>query len=81
MNEFGRRKFRGKCFTVNVGTTLPELIFCEVEEFAKRHGITNARVIRELSLRGLAPYHRDGKLGAFAEDSNGSAESLTPFNG
>ncbi len=62
-----RRKTKGNGFRVQVGTTLPSSIFSEIEALSAKHGLTNAHILRELVVRGLAAYHRDGNI---HEDSN-----------
>jgi hypothetical protein len=62
MPESSRKKSKGSDFRVYVGTSFPNTIFCEIEVLAKEHGLAAAQVVRELFLRGLAAYHRDGKL-------------------
>ena len=62
MPESSRKKSKGPDFRVYVGTSFPNTIFCEIEVLAKEHGLAAAQVVRELFLRGLAAYQRDGKL-------------------
>lgn len=66
MNEPRKRKNKGSEFRVYVGTSFPNAVFCEIEALALKYGISNAQVVRELSHRGLAAYHRDGQLAEFA---------------
>ena len=70
-----RRK--GRDFNVNVGTSLPVAIVSEIEALARKYGTTKASVLRELAVGGLTAYHRDGKLGDFAEDTNGAMAGTT----
>ncbi len=62
MSESSRKKSKGSDFRVYVGTSFPNPVFCEIEGLAKEHGLAAAQVVRELFLRGLAAYHRDGNL-------------------
>ena len=62
MKESSRRKNKGPNFNVYVGTTFRHEIFCRIEALAANHELANAQVVRELFLRGLAAYQRDGKL-------------------
>lgn len=57
-----KRKYRGPDFGVNVGASVSPATFSEIEGLAKAFGTTKSRVVRELLVRGLAEYHRDGKL-------------------
>jgi len=72
MKETSRRKNKGRTFNVYVGTTFRHEIFCEIEALAASHKLANAQVVRELFLRGLAAYNRDGQI-----TENGTAAS--PF--
>ena len=63
MNESGKRKSKGPNFRVYVGTSFPNAVFCEIEALARNHQTGHAQVVRQLCLRGLAAYHRDGRLG------------------
>jgi hypothetical protein len=62
MPDSSRKKSKGPDFRVYVGTSFHNTIFCEIEALAKEHGLAAAQVVRELFLRGLAAYHRDGRL-------------------
>jgi hypothetical protein len=62
MSESSRKKSKGPDFRVYVGTSFPNTIFCEIEDLAKEHGLAAAQVVRQLFLRGLAAYRRDGSL-------------------
>lgn len=62
MRESSRKKSKGPDFRVYVGTSFPNTVFCEIEMLAKEQGLAAAQVVRELFLRGLAAYHRDGSL-------------------
>ena len=62
MAESSRKKSKGPDFRVYVGTSFPNTIFCEIEMLAKEHGLAAAQVVRQLFLRGLAAYYRDGRL-------------------
>lgn len=67
MSELKRKKSKGPDFRVYVGTSFPHPIFCEIEKLAKERELAAAQVVRELFLRGLAAFQRDGKL---SEESN-----------
>jgi hypothetical protein len=54
-------------FNINVGTTLPENVFAEIETLARLHGMPIAKVLRHLTLRGLDAYRRDRQLNDNAE--------------
>ncbi|PYS20738.1 MAG: hypothetical protein DMF72_19985 [Acidobacteria bacterium] len=73
MAETLRKKNKGPDFRVYVGTSFPNPIFCEIESLAKQHELAAAQVVRELFMRGLAAYQRDGNLSEVAA----TAESLT----
>jgi hypothetical protein len=73
MSETMRKKNKGPDFRVYVGTSFPNPIFCEIESLAKQHGLAAAQVVRELFMRGLAAYQRDGNLSEVV----GKAEVLT----
>ncbi len=62
MRESSRKKSKGPDFRVYVGTSFPNTVFCEIELLAKEHDLAAAQVVRDLFLRGLAAYHRDGSL-------------------
>lgn len=68
-----RKKSKGSDFRVYVGTSFPNPIFCEIESLSKQHGFAAAQVVRELFLRGLAAYRRDGRLIEVAEGSDALA--------
>jgi len=57
-----RKKNKGPNFNVYVGTTFRHEVFCEIEALAANYQLANAQVVRELFLRGLAAYNRDGRL-------------------
>lgn len=57
-----KRKYRGAEFGVNIGTSVAPQTFYEIESLASEFRITKAEVVRRLVLRGLAEYHRDGRL-------------------
>jgi len=61
-------------FNINVGTTLPENVFAEIETLARLHGMPIAKVLRQLTLRGLAAYRRDRQL---SESAEGGLHSTT----
>lgn len=56
-----KRKYRGE-FGVNISTSVPPRTFDEIESIMKALGVTKAEVVRQLVLRGLAEYRRDGNL-------------------
>jgi hypothetical protein len=69
MSESTRKKNKGPDFRVYVGTSFPNLVFCEIESLAKEHRLAAAQIVRELFLRGLAAYHRDGNLSEGAPEA------------
>ena len=80
MNESGKRKSKGPDFRVYVGTSFPNNVFCEIEALAKNYQTGNAQVVRQLFLRGLAAYHRDGKLGeTTVEETNELISTVNQF--
>ena len=80
MNEPRKKKNKGSDFRVYVGTSFPNAVFCEIEALASKYGITNAQVVRDLSSRGLAAYHRDGQLAEFTEAiDNGMTTRASDF--
>lgn len=68
MSESTRKKNKGPDFRVYVGTSFPNVTFCEIESLAKQHGLAAAQVVRKLFLRGLAAYHRDGHISEVVDD-------------
>ena len=62
MKTSKKRKYRGCDFGVGLGTNVPSTAFHEIEAIAMTLGTTKSGVARLLLLRGLAEYHRDGKL-------------------
>jgi hypothetical protein len=62
MSDSSRKKSKGPDFRVYVGTSFPNAVFCEIEMLAKEHSLAAAQVVRQLFLRGLAAYQRDGSL-------------------
>ena len=56
------RKNKGNNFRVYVATSFSNAVYCEIEALARPHSLANAQFVRELFLRGLSAYHRDGKL-------------------
>jgi hypothetical protein len=70
MAELKRKKSKGPDFRVYVGTSFPHLVFCEIEKLAIERELAAAQVVRELFLRGLAAYHRDGLLSETFEESS-----------
>jgi len=73
MTEPKRKKSKGPDFRVYVGTSFPHRIFCEIEKLAHERELAAAQVVRELFLRGLAAYYRDGKLSESLEDNTNLA--------
>jgi len=81
MAESNRKKSKGPDFRVYVGTSFPHRVFCEIERLAEERELAAAQVVRELFLRGLAAYQRDGKLSESFEDNTnlaipGTAEAV-----
>ncbi len=70
MAELKRKKSKGPDFRVYVGTSFPHGIFCEIEKLAVERELAAAQIVRELFMRDLAAYHRDGLLSATFEESN-----------
>ncbi len=62
MNGTTKREYKGTDFRVCIGTTFPNATFCEIERLASEFGLRNTQVVRDLVVRGLAAYHRDGQL-------------------
>lgn len=62
MPDTGQKKTKGERFRVYIATSFEHPVFCEIESLAKHHGLANAQLVRELFLRGLAAYHRDGEV-------------------
>jgi hypothetical protein len=67
MNEVRKRKSKGPNFNVYVAVSFPNETFCEIEVLGEQNGLAKAQLVRELFLRGLAAYHRDGRLSEIAE--------------
>jgi hypothetical protein len=57
-----------KTWNVNIGTSVPYLVFEKLESIVAEENAARAVVIRKLLLRGIAAYELDGKLD---EASNG----------
>jgi hypothetical protein len=76
MSETTRKKNKGPDFRVYVGTSFPNPIFCEIESLASEHGLAAAQVVRELFMRGLAAYRRDGNLSEGNEGLRLSAQEI-----
>lgn len=64
MKTAEKRKYRSRDFGVGIATSVPPTAFYEIEALARTLGISKSGVARLLVLRGLAEYHRDGKLTA-----------------
>jgi len=62
MHTTGQRKTKGERFRVYIATSFEHPVFCEIENLAGHHGLANAQLVRELFMRGLAAYHRDGEI-------------------
>ena len=69
MAELKRKKSKGPDFRVYVGTSFPHRVFCEIERLAEEKELAAAQVVRELFLRGLAAYQRDGQLSESFEET------------
>ncbi len=67
MNEVRKRKSKGPNFNVYVAVSFPNETFCEIEVLGEQNGLAKAQLVRELFLRGLAAYHRDGRVSEMAE--------------
>ena len=57
-----------KHINVHVGTSLRLDVLMELEEIARERNLKLAKIVRQLALRGLAAYRRDGLLDEPAED-------------
>ena len=66
-----RRRYRSAEFGVNIATSVSPGTFDEIESLTKEFRVTKSEVVRRLVLRGLADYHRDGKLPAARSLLNG----------
>jgi hypothetical protein len=62
MSEARKRKSKGPNFNVYVAVSFPNETFCEIELLSQQTGLAKAQLVREMFLRGLAAYHRDGKV-------------------
>lgn len=62
MSEARKRKSKGPNFNVYVAVCFPNETFCEIERLGQQMGLAKAQLVRELFLRGLAAYHRDGRV-------------------
>jgi len=51
-----------KHINVHVGTSLRLAVLMELEAIAHEHNLKLAKLVRQLTLRGLAAYRRDGLL-------------------
>ena len=51
-----------RAFNVNIGSSVPNTVFDEIECIASQSHRGRADVIRRLLLRGMAAYQRDGQL-------------------
>jgi hypothetical protein len=69
MYATGQKKTKGAKFRVYIATSFEHQVFCEIEALARNCGLANAQLVRELFLRGLAAYHRDGEIYEPAEYS------------
>jgi hypothetical protein len=67
MNEVRKRKSKGPSFNVYVAVSFPNETFCEIENLVQQVGLAKAQLVRELFLRGLAAYHRDGRVSEVVE--------------
>lgn len=57
-----------KHINVHVGTSLRLDVLMELETLAREHNLKLAKIVRQLTLRGLAAYRRDGLLEEPVED-------------
>jgi len=57
-----------KHINVHVGTSLRLDVLMELEAIARERNLKLARIVRQLTLRGLAAYRRDGLLDEPVED-------------
>jgi hypothetical protein len=78
MNEMRKRKSKGPSFNVYVAVSFPNETFCEIENLVQQVGLAKAQLVRELFLRGLAAYHRDGRVSEAAEQDR-SVTSVSQF--
>lgn len=58
----GRRKNGAHELLVHTGVSLPLSVRKEIESLVTMRNSTLAEVVRQLVIRGLAAYHRDGLL-------------------
>jgi hypothetical protein len=68
MSEARKRKSKGPSFNVYVAVCFPNETFCEIEHLGQENGLAKAQLVRELFMRGLAAYHRDGRVTEAAEN-------------
>ena len=78
MSEARKRKSKGPTFNVYVAVSFPNETFCEIELLGQENGLAKAQLVRELFLRGLAAYRRDGRLSEVNELDRGLA-SVSQF--
>ena len=78
MSESRKRKNKGPNFNVYVAVSFPNETFCEIEHLVRQVGLAKAQLVRELFLRGLAAYHRDGRVRETAEP-DGTASIISQF--
>ena len=57
-----------KHINVHVGTSLRLDVLMELETIARERNLKLAKLVRQLALRGLAAYRRDGLLDESVED-------------
>ncbi len=60
--EGNNKSGNSRTWRVNVGTSLPHMVFDEVETIVVEQNEVRADVVRRLLLRGLEAYRRDGLL-------------------
>ena len=60
--EGNNKSGNSRTWRVNVGTSLPHMVFDEVETIVVDQNEVRADVVRRLLLRGLEAYRRDGLL-------------------
>jgi hypothetical protein len=78
MSEVRKRKSKGPNFNVYVAVCFPNETFCEIEHLGQENGLAKAQLVRELFMRGLAAYHRDGRVSE-AGGNDRAAPSIQQF--
>ena len=77
MSEARKRKSKGPNFNVYVAVCFPNETFCEIELLGQENGLAKAQLVRELFFRGLAAYHRDGRVSEAAEHDRSVVSQFT----